>query len=126
MSIRRLIYSSRVGRQVRFADAEAIAEAAAERNLRASLTGLLLYTPSHFVQVLEGERAAVDETFLRIRADSRHTRVVIIDDREVPSREFPAWGMKAHFCPAPSSALEVLNVDTAIALLREARDEAKS
>jgi hypothetical protein len=110
---------------VRFADAQAIAEAAAQRNLRVSLTGLLLYTPSHFVQVLEGDHDAIDETLLRIRSDPRHTHVVIIDDREVASREFRAWGMRAHFCLAPSSALETLNVSTAVALLRHARDEAE-
>ena len=123
MSVRRLIYVSRVGRQVRFADAEAIAAAASRRNVEAGITGLLLYTPSHFVQVLEGEPDAVSQTLARIRSDLRHASMVILDDRSVDSREFSAWGMRAHYCFATASALEELHADSAFALLCQARDD---
>jgi hypothetical protein len=90
-----LIYRSRVARKVRFADADAIAASAAERNARASISGLLLYTPMYFLQVLEGDQRAVQATFARLSKDDRHEEVVILLQAEVPEREFGSWGMRA-------------------------------
>lgn len=68
-------------------------------NEAAGVTGLL-YTDGHrFLQVLEGERGPVTETFLRIKADPRHQAVVVLSDRTVDVREFGAWSM-AHRGPA--------------------------
>lgn len=90
-----LIYRSRVARKVRLTDAEAIAASAAENNAKASISGLLLYTPTYFVQVLEGERDAVEATFARITKDSRHEEVVTLAKTEVAERQFGDWGMRA-------------------------------
>ncbi len=113
-----LIYRSRVARQVRFADAEAIALAAVERNQRAHITGLLLYTPSHFVQVLEGELGVIREAMQRIARDVRHADVQVIEEREVHAREFGDWAMAARFCAAQAEQIESLDGDGALALLR--------
>lgn len=90
-----LIYRSRVARHVRFADAEAIAAVAAQKNARSSISGLLLYTPTYFVQVLEGARAVVESTFARIAKDNRHEDVVTLSKIEVQERQFGDWGMRA-------------------------------
>ncbi len=90
-----LIYRSRVARRVRLADAEAIATEAAAKNAKLSISGLLLYTPAYFVQVLEGERGAVESTFERIAKDSRHEEVVVLAKTEVQTRQFGAWAMRA-------------------------------
>jgi hypothetical protein len=119
--LRRLIYISRVARQVRFADAEDIARGSVERNRQAGLTGLLLYTPSHFIQVLEGEPAAIASTYFRISKDARHTQLRVIDDSEVDAREFGAWAMTATLCAASSAQLEELTRDAALLLLRAGR-----
>jgi hypothetical protein len=119
--LHRLIYISRVARQVRFGDADEIARGSAERNRRAGLTGLLLYTPSHFIQVLEGEPGAIASTYFRISKDSRHTHLRVIDDREVDGREFGPWAMTATLCAASSAQLEELTMDAALLLLRAGR-----
>lgn len=121
MSLRRLIYISRVARQVRFADAEEIARSSIERNQQAGLSGLLLYTPSHFIQVLEGEPSAIASTYFRIAKDPRHTQLRVIDDGEIDEREFGAWAMTATLCPANSAQLEQLTLDAALLLLRAGR-----
>jgi hypothetical protein len=121
MSLRRLIYISRVARQVRLADADEIARSSVDRNQQAGLTGLLLYTPSHFIQVLEGEPSAIAGTYFRIAKDSRHTHLRVIDDGEIDEREFGAWAMTATFCPADRAQLEQLTPDTALLLLRAGR-----
>lgn len=124
MTFRRLIYTSRVTRSVRYADAEEIALRAAVRNERAGLTGLLLYTPSHFVQVLEGAPHEVSEAMARIGRDPRHSQLRILDDREVEVREFASWAMAARYCAAQSSELEQLDLERAFDLLCAARDGA--
>lgn len=106
---------------MRFADADEIARSAIERNQHAGLTGLLLYTPSHFIQVLEGAPSAIASTYLRISKDSRHTHLRVIDDREVDQREFGAWSMTATLCAATSAQLEQLTPDAALLLLRAGR-----
>lgn len=46
-----------------------------------------------FVQVLEGDREAIEGTMDRIRNDPRHTAVTVACDREVTTRAFGNWGM---------------------------------
>ncbi len=107
MPLLRMIYISKVVRQIRFADVEAIADKASELNRRADLTGLLVYTPSHFIQVLEGPPENLTATFERIKRDERHTRVRVLDRTEVEQRQFGSWGMRATMLPAGISALEL-------------------
>ncbi len=99
MRVFRLIYVSRVARRVRFADVEAIAADAATRNAERGITGMLVYSPSHFLQVLEGDEAEVTAVFSRIREDQRHSDVQTIDARIVREREFGQWAMVARHWP---------------------------
>jgi hypothetical protein len=121
MSLLRLIYVSRVARQVRFADAEQIACDAAESNRARQLTGLLVYSPTHFIQVLEGESADVLTLISRIRLDNRHVELRILDQREVVTREFGDWAMLARRLPG-TKALDAtaLTTEGALQLLRSA------
>jgi hypothetical protein len=114
-----LIYSSRVGRSVRFSDAEAIAEASAARNQAAGLSGLLIYTPSHFLQVLEGSEPIVRSTLERISRDPRHSHLKILSERSVETRAFGRWAMHASMPRAElrRDTIESLAPDEAIRLL---------
>lgn len=93
MALLRLIYVSTVAQHVRLSDAEAIARSSAERNQREGVTGFLLYTPGHFVQVLEGEGPRVLAAFDRIKADPRHTGVRKLSVEPVEARQFGDWSM---------------------------------
>ena len=123
MSIHRIIYVSRVARHVRFADAEDIAERASANNRRHGLTGLLLYSPSHFIQVLEGAETDVIGTVERIRHDPRHSELRVIDARDVADREFSAWSMVARrLRDLETVDFSTLTADPALQLLRRARE----
>jgi hypothetical protein len=126
MAIHRLIYVSRVARQVRFADAEQIAHEAALNNASRGLTGMLVYSPSHFIQVLEGDQVAVDDVLSRIRKDKRHDEIQVLDSRTVMTREFGAWAMVAHRLPK-NQALDPQRIDceSALEILRRLRAESK-
>lgn len=54
---------------------------------------MLLYLNRSFMQVLEGEEAAVDETYARLQKDPRHTGVMLIDRSPIEARSFGQWGM---------------------------------
>ena len=62
-------------------------------NERAGLTGILLYKDGNFLQVLEGEGAAVQALFEKISADPRHGGVLRLLKSEIAAREFPDWSM---------------------------------
>ncbi len=63
------------------------------RNAEAGVTGALMFNEQRFVQILEGEKNAVEETFGRIQRDHRHTAIVVLSRRVEPRRHFQDWAM---------------------------------
>jgi hypothetical protein len=47
-----------------------------------------------FMQMLEGPRAVVTDTFGRIQADDRHVDVVLLHVGDTLERFFPGWTMR--------------------------------
>jgi hypothetical protein len=93
MALIRLIYVSTGRGDASAAELDAILESAARRNGQQGITGMLLYADGSFMQVLEGEEAAVDETFGRVERDSRHTGIFVIDRQPITERSFGRWTM---------------------------------
>ena len=61
---------------------------ARRNNPRAGVTGQLLYKDGNFMQLIEGDEAAVRALFARIERDPRHGGVIVLLDHVVPEREF--------------------------------------
>jgi hypothetical protein len=122
MDVFRLVYVSRVARQVRFADAESIAQDAVDRNTANGLSGMLVYTPSHFIQVLEGEELKVRETLARIERDQRHSDLQVVDARKVEAREFYQWAMVARQLRSIKHDVR-FDVESVFEILRQARSD---
>lgn len=95
MSIKQLIYSSLATAPIPQPDIllAPILAASRRNNALADITGFLLFDEGTFVQILEGEREAVEGTFQRIRTDARHKDVMTIGTREIRRRSFPRWSM---------------------------------
>jgi hypothetical protein len=72
---------------------EAIVEVALSRNAALDVTGALLFTGSHFAQVLEGPAEGVDELMVSILRDTRHRDVDVIETVEIPERRFAGWSL---------------------------------
>jgi hypothetical protein len=63
------------------------------RNEELGLSGMLLYRDGNIIQTLEGPAEAVQGTFAKITADSRHHGVMELLREEITERRFPDWSM---------------------------------
>ena len=83
----------------------AIMDASARNNARNAITGALLFDTLWFLQILEGDRAAVSATLRRIMADERHSDVTIMDASPVAERSFGQWSMGLALLRGDAAAL---------------------
>ena len=73
-----------------------ILRASEANNFRDGITGFLIFDKSSFVQILEGDQAAVLETYERIGDDPRHAHLTVLATRRVVARDFEGWAMGGH------------------------------
>lgn len=76
-----------------------IVATANRRNPAMNVTGALLFTGSHFAQILEGEKEIVEVLLSEIAADSRHRNIRVVDQHPLHHRKFLEWSM-AYFGPS--------------------------
>lgn len=74
-------------------DIDGILAVSQRNNRQEGVTGLLWTDARRFLQVLEGDDAAVQSAFDRIEQDARHRAIVVLHDRTIDKREFGAWEM---------------------------------
>lgn len=89
----RLIYKSRSVTPVGWDLIHEILDPSEENNRRAGITGALVASKTHFLQVLEGAESDVLETFDRIKQDERHAQINVFSQRAALQRLFPSWAM---------------------------------
>ena len=93
--VKRIKYVSQFSDGIDEKQVEDIALCSERKNMEAGLTGLLVATGGLFFQILEGPSDAVDETYARISADSRHHDIVLLStETDVSKRLYPDWAMK--------------------------------
>ncbi len=92
MAPTRLIYASTRSDQSAAA-LDAIFEVSRANNLRDDITGALIVSDKHYVQLLEGDRYLVSQCMMRIARDIRHTEIEIIAVNLVPHRLFAQWSL---------------------------------
>ena len=92
MALMHLIYlSDLVGRDESVLPA--IVASAVRNNQKNGVTGMLLYADGNFLQVIEGESAAVQETFQHINQDTRHSNITVLLEEPLDARHFSQWSM---------------------------------
>ncbi|MTI08887.1 BLUF domain-containing protein [Curvivirga aplysinae] len=92
MLLTRLIYVSDLNADVSF-EAEQMLSSARKLNKSNFVTGALWFTGAQFIQVLEGGRHAVSETYHRIAKDTRHQNIELVSCNTVDERIFQDWSM---------------------------------
>lgn len=70
-----------------------IAEVSRTHNCKVGITGVMLYHDGSILQVLEGEKKAVETLFAKIENDDRHIQIMVLMKRASESREFQGWRM---------------------------------
>ena len=88
-----LTYQSEAKKKVTQKDIEEILESARRHNEKNGVTGCLIYYNRQFIQILEGSKEAVHETYQRICEDRRHKEIRLMAENTTDERTFPEWGM---------------------------------
>jgi hypothetical protein len=89
----RLLYASRAPRTLSARTIASILTQCQGNNPGRGITGVLCYSDQIFLQVLEGGRDAVCETFNAIVRDPRHEHVRLLSFEEISERRFGGWTM---------------------------------
>ncbi len=95
MGLYRLVYVSQARPNLGYPDLFDIMEKSERNNKPVGLTGLLCFGDGWFLQVLEGHRLAVSQTYNRIVGDPRHLNAELLDFSPIAQRDFLDWSMKA-------------------------------
>lgn len=94
-----IIYVSQAEKPMDEAEIEEILTRSRANNTKAGITGLLIYRyapdtkSGHFIQMLEGEKAAVCALYDRIRDDPRHHTKILLEQGDSEGRLFADWSM---------------------------------
>ncbi len=75
-------------------EVEQILVTSARNNPVAGITGILVYNGRNFLQLLEGETAALNTLMRKIGHDPRHTGITMLHSNEIAERACPDWAMK--------------------------------
>jgi len=94
MPLLQIVWISEATHPLTRADLLALLGRSRARNVGRGLTGLLLYHQGSFMQFMEGEEAAVLDTFEhRIVPSPLHRDVTLLLRQPVTERNFPDWSM---------------------------------
>lgn len=73
-----------------------IVTVSSRNNARDGITGYLIFDGETFLQILEGERAAVETTYARIAGDARHREATLLHAGTAEQRSFGNWAMNGY------------------------------
>ena len=90
-----------------------IVDTARMLNRRRDLTGVLAFSGSHFLQVLEGDGAALDALLAALRRDPRHDGLRVLGRTPITARRFADWAMALVSSPGLCAHIEALADATA-------------
>jgi hypothetical protein len=91
-----LIYGSSEASGITQLELSELLRKARVKNARKGITGMLLYHDHCFLQILEGDREAVEALFERISLDTRHAGITVFSRGTCAEREFGDWSMAFH------------------------------
>ncbi len=90
-----LVYVSTRQSNCTSAEIEKILMSCEKNNPSLEITGVLLYSDTKFIQLVEGESKVIMELYDKIKLDSRHKNVMMISYGPLKEKSFPSWHMGA-------------------------------
>jgi hypothetical protein len=88
-----LIYISTAVKLMTDEELKGILAISRKNNAAKNITGMLLYYGGTFIQLLEGDKHAVEYIYNKIELDTRHMNLLKLITGEEDSRNFPDWTM---------------------------------
>lgn len=70
-----------------------ILDACTKNNPSLGITGVLLYTDTKFIQLVEGDAKVVTGLYDKIKLDPRHSNTMMISYGPIREKSFPSWHM---------------------------------
>ncbi len=92
-ALRSIVYVSTASRPLDSDNLEKLLAEARRLNRQNDITGVLLHSEGNFMQCFEGPEEAVQSTYLRILASSRHKALIELMNDPVQQRSFSGWEM---------------------------------
>ena len=89
--LRRIAWSSALAPSFSTARLNEIIAPARRNNERLHISGMLLFTGSHFLGIHEGDERDLGRLWQRLEADTRHRELTRIGDELCGERWFPTW-----------------------------------
>lgn len=77
------------------AEIEKILASCKKNNPHLEITGILLYSDSKFIQMVEGESKVILGLYDKIKTDKRHSNCMMISYGAIAEKSFPSWHMGA-------------------------------
>jgi hypothetical protein len=90
-----LIYVSNRKPSCTEAEIEKILASCKKNNPSLDITGVLLYSDSKFIQLVEGESKVIMSLYDKIKLDARHSNCMMISYGPIKEKSFPSWHMGA-------------------------------
>jgi hypothetical protein len=91
--LQRVLYISRAVDSLDAGSVQTIVTVSRDFNARNGVTGVLLYSGTHFAQLLEGPGAVLEGLMTSIRRDERHVDVRTLLSENHALRDFDRWAM---------------------------------
>lgn len=94
MELTCLVYVSQDTQHLSEAEIAQLLQKWGKKNDSLQVTGLLIRDRDSFLQILEGNKAVIDDLFQTISRDSRHAKLTKLVEAPIKNRSFSNWSMK--------------------------------
>ncbi len=88
-----LVYVSNRKSNCTAAEIDKILASCKKNNPPLNITGILLYSETKFIQLVEGEAKVIMGLYDKIKADDRHSNTMMIAYSPIKEKSFPSWHM---------------------------------
>jgi len=88
-----IVYQSLAEKEFNLEDLNELMVLSRVSNVENGITGCLMYHNRTFIQVIEGEKLAVQTLYEKIKNDRRHSKVETIWEDGIHERGFSGWSM---------------------------------
>ena len=72
---------------------EKILDSCKKNNPPLNITGVLLYSETKFIQLVEGDAKVIMGLYDKIKKDNRHSNAMMISYNPITEKSFPSWHM---------------------------------